>query len=74
MKVLLEKGAYVDPINEMDYTALMEGLQMGDKELVGLFFGIRANVHFQNEDTMTPLKVSKSDEVAEMLKSKGALQ
>jgi ankyrin repeat protein len=52
----------------------MEACRMGDKELVGLFLEYGANVHFQNKDALTPLKVSKSDEVAEMLKSKGALQ
>lgn len=74
MKVLLENGAYIDPISEMGETPLMEACRMDDKELVRLFIKYGANVNFQNKDTMTPLKLSMSSEVAEMLKAKGAAE
>ncbi|MCK5706867.1 MAG: ankyrin repeat domain-containing protein [Candidatus Aureabacteria bacterium] len=74
MKLLLDAGAYVDALNEMGYTPLMIACKMDDAELVSLFVKFSANVNFQNKDTTTPLKLSKSKEITKILKDKGAME
>jgi ankyrin repeat protein len=71
-RLLLDRGAYINPLDHMGMTPLHWAARKGNEQIVDLFLGRRAEVMARNAFDMTPLHEASTVGIARMLLERGA--